>query len=125
MFLQKWNGEMTVIPRAIWNEAMVMAGQLRGLCITGPRQSGKSTLAKMVFASKPYISFENPRVEAEAQQDLEGYVKQLDKGAILDEVQRLQDIFRCLQQIFDDDNTRGRFILTGSNNFLLHGQIPQ
>ena len=116
---------MTVIPRAIWNEAMVMAGQLRGLCITGPRQSGKSTLAKMVFASKPYISFENPRVEAEAQQDLKGYVKQLDKGAILDEVQRLQDIFRCLQQIFDDDNTRGRFILTGSNNFLLHGQIPQ
>lgn len=62
---------MEGIRRAIWDEALMLAGQLRGLCITGPRQSGKSTLSKMVFGSKPYVSFENPKAQAEAEKDLE------------------------------------------------------
>lgn len=66
---------MVDIRRAIEDEALLLAGQLRGLCITGPRQSGKSTLSKMVFGSKPYVTFENPKVQAEAEKDIEGYLR--------------------------------------------------
>jgi predicted AAA+ superfamily ATPase len=113
------------IHRAIWEEAKLMAGQFRGLCITGPRQSGKSTLSKMVFGSKPYVTFENPKTQVSAEQDPEAFLKQFTHGAILDEVQRVPDIFRYLQEIFDNNKTRGQFILTGSNNFLLQEQISQ
>jgi predicted AAA+ superfamily ATPase len=67
----------------------------------------------MVFGSKPYVSFENPKVQAEAEKDIDGYLNQFENGAILDEVQRIPDIFRYLQEIFDNNKTRGQFILTG------------
>lgn len=116
---------MDDIRRAIEDEALLLAGQLRGLCITGPRQSGKSTLSKMVFRSKPYITFENPKVQAEAEKDIEGYLKRFEDGAILDEVQRIPEIFRYLQEMLDNNKNRGQFILTGSNNFLLQERISQ
>jgi uncharacterized protein len=116
---------MDDIKRAIGEETKLLAGQLRGICITGPRQSGKSTLSKMVFGSKPYVSFENPKVQAEVEKDIAGFLTQFENGAILDEVQRIPDIFRYLQEIFDNNKTRGQFILTGSNNFLLQEKISQ
>ena len=116
---------MDDIRRTIEGEALLLAGQLRGLCITGPRQSGKSTLSKMVFGSKPYVTFENPKVQSEAEKDIEGYLRHFEHGAILDEVQRIPEIFRYLQEILDNNKTRGQFILTGSNNFLLQEQISQ
>jgi len=116
---------MADLRRAIWEEAILLAGQLRGLCITGPRQSGKSTLSKMIFGKKPYFSFENPKIEAEVLKDPEVWLNKFENGAILDEVQRVPDIFRFLQEIFDNNKARGQFILTGSNNFLLQEQISQ
>lgn len=116
---------MEGIRRAIWSEAMELAKQMRSICITGPRQSGKSTLSKMVFCNKPYVSFENPTVQAAAQQDMEAFLNQYKQGAILDEVQRVPDLFRYLQGILDNNKARGQFILTGSNNFLLNEQISQ
>jgi predicted AAA+ superfamily ATPase len=116
---------MEGINRAILDEAKLLSTQFRGLCITGPRQSGKTTLCQMLFGSKPYVSFENPNVQALAEQDAAAFLKQYAKGAIFDEVQRVPAIFRYLQEMLDKDKRRGQFILTGSNNFLLQEQISQ
>jgi predicted AAA+ superfamily ATPase len=95
------------------------------LCITGPRQSGKTTLARLLAKNKPYVNFENPSVQHDAEVDPQAFLKQYKDGAILDEVQRAPFIFRYLQGTLDQNRTRGQFILTGSNNFLLQEQVSQ
>ncbi|MFT4093801.1 MAG: ATP-binding protein [Niabella sp.] len=114
-----------MIARVILPEAREMLQQFRTLCITGPRQSGKTTLSKILAGNKPYISFENPGVQNLAEQNPEKFLAQYKNGAILDEVQRMPVIFRYLQGILDKSNKRGQFILTGSNNFLLQEQVSQ
>jgi predicted AAA+ superfamily ATPase len=86
---------------------------------------GKTTLAKQLAKNKPYVNFENPSVQHNAELDPSAFLKQFKKGAIPDEVQRVPDIFRDLQEILDKNRTRGQFILTGSNNFLLQEQVSQ
>ncbi|MGJ7031383.1 ATP-binding protein [Niabella hirudinis] len=115
----------SAITRAIAHEAGLLARQFRAVSIIGPRQSGKTTLARMVFKTKPYVSLENPKVQAIAGENIEAFLKQYPDGAILDEVQRLPEIFRYLQELLDNKKDRGQFILTGSNNFLLQEQISQ
>ena len=122
IFLQKWN---YMISRLILPEAKQALTQFRALCITGPRQSGKTTLSKQLFKGKPYVNFENPSVQYEAGQNPEAFLKQYSNGAVFDEVQRVPDIFRYLQEVLDNNRKRGQFILTGSNNFLLQEQVSQ
>jgi len=114
-----------MIPRLIFKEAKVALGQFRALCITGPRQSGKTTLSKQLFVGKPYVNFENPSVQQEAEQTPETFLEKYRHGAVFDEIQRVPHIFRYLQGILDSNNRRGQFILTGSNNFLLQEQVSQ
>ncbi|MBC7510507.1 MAG: ATP-binding protein [Ferruginibacter sp.] len=114
-----------MIHRAILSEAKMALTQFRTLCITGPRQSGKTTLSKQLFYNKPYVNFENPAVQHEAEQNPEGFLKKYLQGAVFDEVQRVPHIFRYLQEILDSNTKRGQFILTGSNNFLLQEQVSQ
>lgn len=116
---------MTLIQRNILDEAKLLSRQFRALSIVGPRQSGKTTLSKILFGNKPYISFENPNTQAEAEVNIEAFLKQFHNGAILDEVQRVPDIFRYFQGLLDSKTERGQFVLTGSNNFLLQEQISQ
>ena len=116
---------MKPIHRQIEDDAIATARQFRAVCIVGPRQSGKTTLSKLVFGTKPYVSLENPKVQALAEADTETFLNQYKSGAILDEVQRVPDIFRYLQGLLDTNTRRGQFILTGSNNFLLQQQISQ
>ncbi len=99
--------------------------QFRALCITGPRQSGKTTLSKALFKGKPYINFENPSVQREADENPKSFLHQFRNGAVFDEVQRVPHIFRYLQEMLDTNKKRGQFILTGSNNFLLQESISQ
>lgn len=113
------------IDRLVTGEARLLSGQFRALSIIGPRQSGKTTLSKLVFGAKPYISLENPATQALAEADPIAFLRQFPKGAILDEVQRVPDLFRYLQLILDQKKDRGQFILTGSNNFLLQERISQ
>jgi predicted AAA+ superfamily ATPase len=122
IFLQKWN---FMIVRDIEQEAEFLMTQFRALCITGPRQSGKTTLSKKLFEQKPYINFENPSIQFEAEQNPTGFLNQFKFGAIFDEVQRVPIIFRYLQEMLDSNKKRGQFILTGSNNFLLQEQVSQ
>ncbi len=114
-----------MIERLILPEAKQALTQFRALCLTGPRQSGKTTLSKILFEGKPYLNFENPTVQFEAEQNPEAFLKQYLNGAVFDEVQRVPHIFRYLQEILDNNTKRGQFILTGSNNFLLQEQVSQ
>lgn len=114
-----------MIQRDIFTESKFMLTQFRAVCITGPRQSGKTTLGKMLFKGKPYVSFENPQTQDLAETNIASFMKQYAKGAILDEVQRVPDLFRQLQGMLDKNTKRGQFLLTGSNNFLLQEQISQ
>jgi len=114
-----------MIERQILDDAKYTLTQFRAVCITGPRQSGKTTLSKILFKGKPYVSFENPAQQKDADADIAAFMKKYAKGAILDEVQRVPDVFRQLQGMLDKNTKRGQFILTGSNNFLLQQQISQ
>ena len=91
--------------------------------LNGPRQSGKTTLVRLIFGNKPYANLENPDLLIYAIEDPRGFLSSYPQGAVLDEVQRAPELFSYLQQILDDTATNGLFILTGSNNFLLQKVI--
>jgi predicted AAA+ superfamily ATPase len=102
-----------------------LASKFRVVAVVGPRQSGKTTLCKQTFPRKPYVSLENPDVAEFATTDPNGFLKQFKNGAILDEVQKLPQLFSYIQQIVDEKNKSGFFILSGSNNFLMQQSISQ
>ncbi|PKP02224.1 MAG: AAA family ATPase [Bacteroidetes bacterium HGW-Bacteroidetes-6] len=106
-------------------ELIALARQFKAIAVTGPRQAGKTTLVRKVFPEKPYVSLENPDTRLFAQEDPRGFLKNYPQGAILDEIQRVPEIFSYLQQTLDESNQQGMFILTGSNNFLLQENISQ
>ena len=94
--------------------------------ITGPRQSGKTTLCKNLFPNKVYLSLEDPDTRSDARNDprtfLEEHVK---KGYIIDEVQKFPELLSYIQGIVDEKDKPGLFILTGSQNFELLNTISQ
>ncbi len=114
-----------MIKRQAEDELRALAAIFRAVAITGPRQSGKTTLVKYVFPSKPYVNLENPDSRIFAQEDPRGFLDQYPQGAVLDEVQRVPQLFSYLQEILDNSAEKGLFILTGSNNFLLQENISQ
>ncbi|MEK6616456.1 MAG: AAA family ATPase, partial [Bacteroidota bacterium] len=99
--------------------------QFRALAVVGPRQSGKTTLVKMTFPGKPYVSLENPDERMQADSDPRGFLNRFKNGAIIDEAQRVPVLFSYLQQILDETRKESLFILTGSNNFLLQQSVTQ
>lgn len=114
-----------MIKRNITHRLLKLASMFKAVAVTGPRQSGKTTLVKSVFPNKPYYSLENPDNMQFANEDPRGFLQQFPDGAILDEVQRTPLLFSYLQEILDNKSKPGSFILTGSNNFLLNEQISQ
>ncbi len=95
------------------------------LAITGPRQSGKTTLARATFPHKPYANLEEPDTRDFAERDPRGFLAQFAAGAVLDEAQRAPALFSYLQSIVDADRRPGRFVLTGSQQFGLFSGITQ
>ncbi len=102
-----------------------LAKSFKAVIIMGPRQSGKTTLSKMCFPDKAYVTLENPVTRTFAIEDPEGFLDQHQQGAILDEIQRAPALLSHLQDRLDQDDEKGRFILTGSNNLLLLEKISQ
>lgn len=114
-----------MIPREADAEIRTLATQFKAVAVVGPRQSGKTTLVRHIFRDKPYVNLENPDLRMYATDDPRGFLSNYLQGAVLDEVQRVPDLFSYLQQILDESESKGMFILTGSNNFLLQERISQ
>jgi len=95
------------------------------LVLTGPRQSGKTTLAKMSFPEYRYVSLENPEALNFALVDPKGFLELYNRFVIIDEAQNAPELFSYIQQIVDESNLPGQFILSGSQNFLLLEKITQ
>lgn len=113
------------IPRVAAPKLQSLAQQFKAVAVIGPRQSGKTTLVRKLFPERPYVSLENPEQRRFAQEDPRGFLATYPDGAILDEVQRVPSLLSWLQQRLDEEERRGTFVLTGSNNFLLLEQITQ
>lgn len=95
------------------------------ICLTGPRQSGKTTLAKAAFPDKAYISLEDPDIAALAREDPRGLLDRYTDGLILDEAQAVPEIFRYLKTVTDKDPVPGRYIVTGSHQFNLLAGVTE
>lgn len=95
------------------------------LVLTGPRQSGKTTLLRSQFPEYEYVTLENLDNRKYAIEDPNGFLKQYSKYTIFDEVQRVPHLFSYLQSKVDDDKIMGQYILSGSQNFHLMQNITQ
>ncbi|WP_419946045.1 ATP-binding protein [Candidatus Poriferisodalis sp.] len=93
--------------------------------VTGPRQSGKTTLCRGVFADLAYANLEDPDAREFAETDPRRFLAQFPNGAVLDEIQRVPKLLSYLQVIVDDDRRNGLFVLTGSEQFGLTSTISQ
>lgn len=102
-----------------------LAAQYPIVTLVGPRQSGKTTLARMVFPDKPYVSLEDPDLRRFATEDPRGFLLSYQVGAVLDEIQRTPELPSYLQSMVDADPSPGRFVLTGSHQFELMMQVSQ
>lgn len=109
-----------------------LSGKIRNLItkfpaigIIGPRESGKTTLVKNIFPDFRYVSLEDFDTRTFAQEDPHGFLSQYNNKVILDEVQKVPELFSYLQTHIDKTGKPGQYILTGSQNFLLHEKISQ
>lgn len=116
---------MSILKRNASDLLKSKAKQYPVVAITGPRQSGKSTIAKAVFPHKTYVSLEDLDQRQFALEDPRGFLSQFPNGAILDEVQHCPDLFSYIQTIVDGQDKQGFYILTGSQQFGLTAKITQ
>ena len=116
---------MIYIQRLLARELKKSIREYPVIAILGPRQSGKTTLAKKTFPKKHYISMEDLDNREFALQDPQGFLRTYSSGAIIDEVQRTPELLSYIQTRVDEERKRGQFILTGSNQFLLEEKLTQ
>ncbi len=95
------------------------------VAITGPRQSGKTTLSKIVKPNYKYVNLENLSDREFAKTDPMGFLQTYQNGVIIDEIQNVPSLFSYLQVVTDERNRNGEYIITGSQNFLMMEQISQ
>lgn len=116
-----------MIARKIAQKIEKLRTQYPVIALVGPRQSGKSTLSKMLFPTYVYVSLEDPDTRMFAETDPRGFLAQYTsgEGVIFDEIQRVPDLLSYIQGIVDAQQKQGFFVLTGSQNFLLHAAITQ
>lgn len=114
-----------MFPRAIESKLLQYKDKYRAIALVGPRQSGKTTLARSCFPDYDYLSLENPDIRARAIEDPKGLLSSIAGNVILDEIQQTPDILSYLQEILDDKQDLRSFILTGSNSLQLNQRISQ
>lgn len=113
------------IPRSLEVHLKKMASWFPVVSLTGPRQSGKSTLAKEAFPDYTYTNLEDPQIRMSALEDPLSFIHNRDKHLIIDEAQYAPDLFSMIQVVSDERGEPGQYILTGSQNFLMMKSIGQ
>ena len=116
---------MAIIKRQLTTAFESLLPKYPILALTGPRQSGKTTLLRAILPTYRYVSLENPDTRSYATDDPVGFLKEYDAQVIFDEVQRAPALFSYLQTLVDSRGQMGQFILSGSQNFHLLERITQ
>lgn len=114
-----------MIARQMAKLVLETATQYPVVAVTGPRQSGKTTLCRELFPDYIYVNLEKPDTRQFAQEDPNGFLAQFSKPVILDEVQRVPELFSYIMPLVDEHRKMGEFILSGSQNFHLQEAISQ
>jgi predicted AAA+ superfamily ATPase len=114
-----------MIPRTLEKKLHELAGYYPAVVVTGPRQSGKTTLCRMAYPETPYVSLEAIDIRDFAVNDPHGFLALYAGGAVIDEIQHAPELFTYLQSEIDAQPDPGRFILTGSQHFGLSQFIAQ
>ena len=112
------------IPRALTDTILESSKYFPVVTLTGPRQSGKSTLYRHIFPDCPYVSLEDPDIRMLADSDTRGFLDRYEKEVIIDEIQNCPPLLSYIQGIVDNDRKR-RFYLTGSSQFSLLQNVTQ
>lgn len=113
------------VPRSLTTHLRTLATQLPAVIVTGPRQAGKTTLARLAWPDHPYVNLERPDLRTFAASDPRAFLAGYPDGAILDEVQRVPELTSWLQALIDEDPRPGRWILTGSEQLTLTQRTSQ
>lgn len=114
-----------MIPRTITPHLQALFRQYPFVTVTGPRQSGKTTLCRAAFPELAYVNLESPRSRRFAEEDPERFLAGYPDGAVLDEIQRAPELLSWLQVLADERRKNGLFVLTGSGQFLLMDKVDQ
>ena len=114
-----------MILRDMKKKLLQLATKFPVVSVTGPRQSGKSTLIKNAFPTYAYLSFEDPSTRELFQADPTSFLKRYSHNVIFDEAQRAPELFSYLQGMVDGRDEPGSFIISGSQNFLLSKSVSQ
>lgn len=112
-------------PRQIESHLSRLAAQYPVVTLTGPRQSGKSTVCRHTFPDKPYVNLEDIETRQHALSDPKGFLSGYPDGALIDEIQYAPDLLSYIQVVVDEKRQNGRYILTGSQQFSLMAGISQ
>src|SRR3989344_5658808 len=114
-----------MIKRALEVKIRSLFKELPLVVVTGPRQSGKTTLIKKIFPKLKYVSLEDPNSRVFALKDPRRFLETYEPPAIIDEAQRVPEIFSYLQTVTDNNNRSGQYLISGSQNLLLMEKISQ
>lgn len=114
-----------MIERTLSEYVLHGAKSMPVVAISGPRQSGKTTLVKHIFPDYPYVTFEDLEIREFSKSDPKGFLSQYPDGVILDEIQYVPELFSYIQVIVDEKKVNGLFILTGSQNFSFLSNVTQ
>jgi predicted AAA+ superfamily ATPase len=114
-----------MIARTLEKKLKSLAKAFPVVTVTGPRQSGKTTLVRHAFPDFAYVSLEDADTREFAVSDPRGFLASHNRGLVIDEAQRSPELFSYIQGVVDASGRPGRFILSGSQNFLLHEKISQ
>ena len=117
--------DVFMIARKGSNELLELVKEYPVVTILGPRQAGKTTLARGVLQEYGYSNLEMPEIREFAREDPKAYLAQFSDKVIIDEIQRVPELLSYIQVMVDEEKINGRFVLTGSHQFSLREAITQ
>lgn len=125
-FPEDHNESPPFIPRWAHHSIIGKLRHFKVVGVVGPRQSGKSTLCKIIALEKgfPYVSMDSDKEARAARQDPQKYLSELGFFGVIDEIQHVPELILAIKALVDQKPTRGRYIITGSVDLLAHKNLP-